>query len=99
MSEPDLTTDFPQTQTNLQTPRLRSWGFACSCGPASSCPANALNTRCPVGMPWVCGRQLALPFADPIDRRDVVGDDAAPRGVSPDCNTGVHRESSLKLID
>lgn len=44
-------------------------GFACWCGATGTAAECTSTQRCPLGMPWSCGRQLPLPFAEPMERR------------------------------
>lgn len=57
-------------------------GAVCSCGASATGAELDQSGVCPLGMPWVCFRQMVLPFDEPIERR-------TSRSYPRACNTGV----------
>lgn len=69
MGQPNDTRNTPGAQSKTLNSQPSECIIACGCGFGGKPTRGTQGERCPLGMPWLCLRQMALPFGEPSDRR------------------------------
>lgn len=69
MGQPENTLTPESAQANKSNSQPSGCVVVCGCGFGGRPERGSVGEKCPLGMPWLCLRQLALPFAEPADRR------------------------------
>lgn len=69
MEQSNNTLNSKSTQDNRNQSIERDVVVACGCGFGGKPSREGTGTTCPLGRPWLCLRQLCLPFEEPLDRR------------------------------